>query len=48
MKTIGAFLAGVVMVFCMAASGVAGDIIKVGLVDTYTGPATTSSSPTSA
>jgi branched-chain amino acid transport system substrate-binding protein len=41
MKTMASFLAGVAMVSFVAASGVAGDTIKVGLVDTYTGPATT-------
>ena len=40
MKKFGSFLAGVVTVFCVAASGFAGDTLKVGLVDTYTGPAT--------
>ena len=34
-------LAGILSTFCMAGSGVAGDTIKVGFVDTYTGPATT-------
>ncbi len=34
------FLAVTVLTFCMAGSGVAGDAIKVGFVDTYTGPAT--------
>lgn len=41
MKAMGSFLTAVVMVFCAASSGFAGDTIKVGLVDTYTGPATT-------
>ncbi len=40
MKKIGSILAGVVAFFCVAASGFAGDTLKVGLVDTYTGPAT--------
>jgi branched-chain amino acid transport system substrate-binding protein len=40
MKKVVSFLAGAVTVFCMAASGIAGDTLKVGLVDTYTGPAT--------
>ena len=40
MKKIGSFLAGVVTVLGVAASGFSGDTIKVGLVDTYTGPAT--------
>jgi branched-chain amino acid transport system substrate-binding protein len=35
------FLAGIVLVSCTAASGFAADAIKVGFVDTYTGPATT-------
>jgi branched-chain amino acid transport system substrate-binding protein len=41
MKAMAPFLAGIVLVSCVAASGIAGDTIKVGLVDTYTGPATT-------
>ena len=41
MKTMASFLATVVLVSCTAFSGFAGDTIKVGLVDTYTGPATT-------
>ena len=40
MNKIGSFLAGVVTVLGVAASGFAGATIKVGLVDTYTGPAT--------
>jgi branched-chain amino acid transport system substrate-binding protein len=40
MKKIGSILAGVVAFFCVTASGFAGDTLKVGLVDTYTGPAT--------
>ena len=40
MKRIGSLLAGVIAVLFLAASGTAGDTIKVGLVDTYTGPAT--------
>jgi branched-chain amino acid transport system substrate-binding protein len=41
MKTMASFLGAVVLVSCVAFSGFAGDTIKVGLVDTYTGPATT-------
>ena len=41
MKALAPFLAGIVLVSCIAAPGIAGDAIKVGLVDTYTGPATT-------
>ena len=41
MKTMVSFLGAVVLVSCVAFSGFAGDTIKVGLVDTYTGPATT-------
>ena len=41
MKRIGSILAGVLVAGCMAASGFAGGTIKVGLVDTYTGPVTT-------
>ena len=40
MNRTGSFLAGFAMILCMTASGIAGDTIKVGLVDTYTGPAT--------
>ena len=40
MKKLGSFLACVATVFCLTASGIAGDTLKVGLVDTYTGPAT--------
>ena len=40
MKRIGSILAGAALALCMAASGIAGDTLKVGLVDTYTGPAT--------
>ena len=40
MKRIGSILAGAALTLCMAASGIAGDTLKVGLVDTYTGPAT--------
>ncbi|HLN90976.1 MAG TPA: ABC transporter substrate-binding protein, partial [Patescibacteria group bacterium] len=35
------FLAVILSTFWLAGSGVAGDTIKVGFVDTYTGPATT-------
>ncbi|PJB31777.1 MAG: amino acid ABC transporter substrate-binding protein [Deltaproteobacteria bacterium CG_4_9_14_3_um_filter_65_9] len=41
MRKAVSFLAVAVLTFCMARSGVAGDTIKVGFVDTYTGPATT-------
>jgi branched-chain amino acid transport system substrate-binding protein len=41
MKAMASFLAAVVLVSCGAFPGFAGDTIKVGLVDTYTGPATT-------
>ena len=41
MKAMASILAAVVLVSCVAFSGFAGDTIKVGLVDTYTGPATT-------
>ncbi|MCL5966046.1 MAG: ABC transporter substrate-binding protein [Deltaproteobacteria bacterium] len=41
MRRIVSLLTGVLLVFCTAASGFAGDTIKVGLVDTYTGPVTT-------
>ena len=41
MRTFAGFLTGVVLACCMTAPGVAGDTIKVGLVDTYTGPVTT-------
>jgi branched-chain amino acid transport system substrate-binding protein len=40
MKKIGSILSGIVAFFCVTASGFAGDTLKVGLVDTYTGPAT--------
>src|SRR5512139_1592253 len=41
MKTMASFLMAFVLVFCGTVPGFAGDTIKVGLVDTYTGPATT-------
>ena len=41
MRKIVLFLGVVLSTFGMAGSGVAGDTIKVGFVDTYTGPATT-------
>lgn len=41
MRKITWFSAVVLSMFCIAGSGVAGDTIKVGFVDTYTGPATT-------
>ncbi len=41
MRKITWFSAVVLSMFCIAGSGVAGDTIKVGFVDTYSGPATT-------
>src|SRR5665647_2970210 len=41
MGKIVSFLAVVLSMFCLAGSGIAGDTIKVGFVDTYSGPATT-------
>ncbi|HWS15680.1 MAG TPA: ABC transporter substrate-binding protein, partial [Candidatus Methylomirabilis sp.] len=41
MRKIVLFLAVVLSTFCMAGPGVAGETLKVGIVDTYTGPATT-------
>ncbi|HBO69676.1 MAG TPA: amino acid ABC transporter substrate-binding protein, partial [Deltaproteobacteria bacterium] len=41
MRRIGLFLGGVVLACVVAATGFAGDTIKVGIVDTYTGPVTT-------
>ncbi len=35
------FPAVLLSMFCMAGSGIAGDIVKVGFVDTHSGPATT-------
>ena len=35
------FPAVLLSMFCMAGSGIAGDTVKVGFVDTYSGPATT-------
>lgn len=46
MRKVVLFLAVVLSTFCMAGSGVAGDTIKVGFVDTYTGPATTTNTAT--
>jgi hypothetical protein len=40
------FLAVILSTFLLAGSGVAGDTIKVGFVDTYTGPATTTNTAT--
>ena len=41
MRRIGWFLGGVALACMVAATGFAGDTIKVGIVDTYTGPVTT-------
>src|SRR5512140_3907433 len=40
MRKVVSFLAVAALTFCMAGSGVAAETIKVGFVDTYTGPAT--------
>ena len=41
MRRMTMFMAGVLLACGMTAAGVAGDTIKVGIVDTYTGPVTT-------
>ncbi len=41
MRRIVSLFSGFLLVCCMTASGFCGDAIKVGLVDTYTGPVTT-------
>ena len=41
MKAMASILTGIALACGIAAPGIAGDTIRVGLVDTYTGPATT-------